>query len=309
MRVTLFISLFLCLCYACLPEPKNSVQTIVLRKTMRDPSVNHRFYHQAVGWDSVPDTTSLLYLPGVGQVRGTINVADIVLNRHDSIRIGIIHPISPIYDTAFQRPVSDYLLLSSYGVDSTPIAFDAPGVGPVVRRTFFRVGRETYRLASVDDSRTVIEIEPLKRGLNVEVTAELDLRYKKAAVQTLDGRDTSIEQTKDRELVLYFWGLGPTFGEDLIQLDSIYREVPPQVRPQLVAINRTDSKENVAKFLSDHQLMIPVYRSTPETCNGLNCHPLLPYGVRVNPSGRVVDQYYRAWSLHERLQALSLESR
>jgi hypothetical protein len=236
-------------------------------------------------------------------------VEDIVLNRRDSIRVGIIHPIAPIHDSVFKTPQPDYLMLSSYGVDSIPISFTSNGTGPITRRTFFRVGRETYRLASVDSTRSIIEIEPMKRGLDVDFAAEIDLRYKKVPLLTMDGRDTSISATKGRELILYFWGLGPAQGDDLVRLDSLYREIPPEVRPDVVAISRTDSKANLGRFLDEHDLIIPVFQSTPETCDGLNCHALLPYGFVVNSSGRIVNQNLRPWLLQSHLESLILFSR
>lgn len=262
-----------------------------------------------IGWDSVPDTTSLIYLPKIGQAKGYIQVSDIVLNRRDSIRIGVIHPVAPIFDSTFTTPQPDYLMLSSYGVDSIPISFTSKGTGPITRRTFFRVGREIYRLASIDKTRSIIEIEPMKRGVDVEFAAEIDLRYKKVPLLTMDGRDTSIAATKGSDLILYFWGLGPAQGEDLVRLDSIYRKTPLASRPEIVAISRTDSKANLEKFLAENELIIPVFQSTSETCDGLNCHSLLPYGLIVNSSGRIVNHNWRPWLLNDYLESLTLSSR
>ena len=309
MRLTIASILLFSFLFSCLPEPQTSIQTIVLRQKVSDPSVNHRFYHPMIGWDSVPDSTSLIYLPKIGQAKGYIQVSDIVLNRRDSIRIGVIHPVAPIYDSIFATPQPDYLMLSSYGVDSVPISFTSKGTGPITRRTFFRVGRDIYRLASIDKTRSIIEIEPMKRGVDVEFAAEIDLRYKKVPLLTMDGRDTSIAATKGRDLILYFWGLGPAQGKDLVRLDSIYREVPLDSRPDIVAISRTDSKANLEKFLAENDLTIPVFQSTPETCSGLNCHSLLPYGLLVNSAGRIVNHNWRPWLLNGYLESLSISSR
>ncbi|MEM9836823.1 MAG: hypothetical protein AAF828_09995 [Bacteroidota bacterium] len=309
MRLLLLLTLLLGLCYACLPEPKTALRTVQLDQTMTDPTVRYQFYHPLTGWDSVPPSTPRLYFPKIGGVYADFKVADIVLNSRDSVRIGIIHPTKKLNGTEFDPPQPDYLFLGSYGLDSIPVYIEQMGVGPVSRRTFFRVGREYFRLGSINEARDEITIEPIPRGFDIPIAASINLRYKRIPVRTITQKDSSIIQQAGKELVVYFWGLGPHQGTDLVELDSLVRNIPPEQRPQVVAINRADSQQNLEDFLAAHDLEVPVYKSVPNTCEGLNCLPRLPYALIVNAQGRIINQNLPSPPLFDHLGSLGRESR
>ncbi|MEL6141581.1 MAG: hypothetical protein AAFU67_08180, partial [Bacteroidota bacterium] len=65
-----------------------------------------------------------------------------------------------------------------------------------------------------------------------------------------------------------------------------------EIAPEIIGINRADSKANIANFLSEHSLGIPIFQNTAQTCRSLACHPMVPYGVLVNKNGRVVTHYF-----------------
>ncbi|MFK8161384.1 MAG: peroxiredoxin family protein [Lewinella sp.] len=261
------------------------------------------------GWvrrfDTLGPEANVVRLLNNNRVTAEINAADVVLDG-DSLRIGLIHITGRAFTwQTFDLNEPDYLMLTTYGNEIVPIAMDQDNIGPISRQTVFRVGRRTYVLRSVSEDYQEIEIEQLEDARAIRYAAELDIYYKQVAVEDMEGNPTTIKRTPGRDLALYFWGLGPTGGEDLIKLDSLYGALSPEVQAgiEIVLINHLNSPESIREFMAKHNIRFPAYKTTPKTCLRLNCHPYVPYFVGVNEKGRITTYYgWREW-LEERLGA------
>ncbi len=248
------------------------------------------------GWerrfDTLDDEINVIRMLDNKRVAAQINAADVVLGG-DSIRIAIIHVTGRAFDwQTFDLNVPDYLMLTTYGNEVVPIAMDQDNIGPISRQTVFRVGRHDYVLREVSDDYRRIMIERTEaRGL--PLVAELDVYYKQVAVQNLTGDPALIKRTPGRDLALYFWGIGPTGGKDVIKLDSLYRASSPaaQAGIEIVLINSLDSPASIRAFLAKNNIGFAAYKTTAKTCLRLNCHPYVPYYVGVNSQGRI-NTYY-----------------
>lgn len=307
LRLLLLVGTLLTL-FACLPEsPGLPEGEISLDQSVFDPTVSYYIFRRGIGLDSFPQDTTLLKIPRIGRVKVQVASKDIILNRKDSVRISLIHCLDPIYDYAlddFNRP--DYLLLSPYGLDTLPIALDQSNAGMICSRTYFRVARKDYRLAALDSTRSLIEIEPVDGKINIEPVAQYDPGYKRITVKTLKGKDATIGRTPGRDLLVFFWSLGSfDHGQQLVALDSLLRNnkgVPLDV----ATINMIDSKANIQDFAATHGIQLPIYKTTPTTCSGIMCHPSLPYGMLINGNGRIVTHYISVAELQAYLGAPEL---
>jgi len=259
------------------------------------------------GWERRFDTlgteANVIRLLNNNRVTADINAADIILDG-DSLRIGLIHVTGRAFTwQTFDLNEPDYLMLTTYGNQVVPIAMDQDNIGPISRQTIFRVGRRAYVLRSVSDDYRQIEIEALEDARGRRFSAELDIYYKQVAVEDLEGQPTTIKRTPGRDLALYFWGLGPTGGDDLIQLDSLYGALSSEAQAgiEIVLVNHLNSAESIKEFLAEHNIRFPAYKTTPKTCLRLNCHPYVPYFVGVNEKGRITTYYGWPQWLEERL--------
>lgn len=299
----LFIGgLFLCF-FACYNSDSATIRVVELEREMFDNSIQRSFYSRGIGWQSIPDSISVMYYPGSGIVEVQIKGQDVALSPGDSFRIGIIHPIRPLFpDTSQAMPVlPDLLLLSALGQDSLPLSFMDSSVGVISRQTYFRVGRRYYHLSSVDSSRSQIQIQSLPTGHKRATVAAIDLRFKSVPVKTLSQQNHNIGHQKGKALLLYFWSLGPQKGEDLRQLDSLYRQLPADYPLEIVAINRGDQVANLLRFQEEAQLQIPLYTSTPASCEGLHCSASLPHAMLVNDKGRIEQYHTKALDLLKKM--------
>ncbi|MEM9928964.1 MAG: hypothetical protein AAF840_04020 [Bacteroidota bacterium] len=264
------------------------------------------------GWERHFDTlareVNVIRLLDNNRVAATIKAADVVLDG-DSIRIGIIHVLGRAFDwQTFELNEPDYLMLTTYGNQVVPIAMDQDNIGAISRQTVFRVGRRDYVLREVSEDYQRIVIERTEtRGL--PLAAELEVYYKQVAVVDLEGNPTLIKRTPGRDLALYFWGLGPTGGKDIIKLDSLYRALPAaeQESMEIVLINSLNDPVAIQSFLTENNIGFRAYKSTPKTCLRLNCHPYVPYYVGVNERGRINTYYGWPQWLEEWLVGLSPE--
>ncbi len=262
------------------------------------------------GWerrfDTLANEVNVIRLLNNQRVAAQIRAADVVLDG-DSIRIAIIHITGPAFSwQTFALNEPDYLMLTTYGNEVVPIAMDQDNIGPISRQTIFRVGRREYVLREVTADYGKIVIERTEtRGL--PLTAELDVYYKQVAVQALNGTPALIKRTPGRELALYFWGLGPTGGQDVIKLDSLYRALPPQEQAgmEIVLINSLNSPAAIQAFLTENDIGFAAYKTTAKTCLRLNCHPYVPYYVGVNHRGRIETYYGWPGGLQEKLASFS----
>lgn len=289
MRCLLFaIPLLLCL-LSCEDRQADAVQIIDLDREMFDNSVQRRFFRRGIGWDSLPDSLSLMYYPDIGLVEVQIKGQDVALTSSDSFRIGVVHPIRQIYADTSQEapPLPDLLLLSTTGRDSLPLSSMTNNVGAISRQSYFRVGRHYYHLSSIDSTRRQIVIKPLAGQSNRSTIAAIDLRFKPIRVKTLEQENYTIRRPKHKSLLLYFWSLGPKGGKDLQQLDSLYQLLPEGAPLEVAAINRGDRAENIIHFQQEAQLRVPVYSSASGTCDGLDCSAFLPQVILVNEEGRI----------------------
>ena len=300
----LFVSILILIVFSCLSEPKNNLVEVHLADTLFDPLVGRHFYTPENGWDTINPQLTLINLPEFGRTSVEIHSRDVVLGRGDSVRISIIHPVERMfrYPETIEGP--DYIALTAYGLDTLPIAVDQANIGPISRRTYFRVGRQQYRLAAIDSTRTQLAIEPLQRGQDLPITAAFEPNFQRVPVRSLSGDDTIIDRQADKELILYFWRLGADEAADLRRIDSLYRQLPPEVTPEIVGVNRADSRNNLANFLTKYELKIPIYQNTAQTCRSLACHPMVPYGVLVNKNGRIVTHYFYRRSVMNYLEHL-----
>lgn len=266
-----------------------------------------RSKRRITGWgrafDTIPRNTNALRLLDNNRVLIDLPAADVVLNG-DSLRIGLLHVSGrafPWEDFPVEHP--DYLLLSTYGNPTVPLVMDQDNLGPITRRTVFRVGRQHYVLKSVDESRRELLIEAVPPPRDIPLAAELDVYYKQVPVMGLDGKPTTVKRTKGRGLALYFWGFGPTGGKDILRLDSLYRRLPAAERDKLdiALINHNNTIASLQEFVDTHDVQLPVYRSVPKTCLRMNCHPYLPYWVGVTERGRITSYYTWPRWLEKRL--------
>ena len=257
--------------------------------------------------DSVSENTNLIRLLNNRRISVVIPAADVVLDG-DSIRLGIIQSQGTVlvYPESDDPQIGDHLLITTWGNTGIPIAMDMDNVGPIERRTIFRIGRRYYLLRAFDPEGGQLAIEALPPDRSYEAVAEFDPRYRRVPVQTVGGEATYIERTPGRDLLVYFWGYGPRRGEDVALLDSMYLRAP-QLRDRLdtYLINRHDGQAFITRFLSENQLTLPIYRATPATCRGLNCRPALPYGVWINGEGRVISYYLNAEAVVRKMQDLA----
>lgn len=283
------IPLLLCL-LSCEDSQADAVQIIDLDREMFDNSVQRRFFHRGIGWDSIPDSLSLMYYPDIGLVEVRIKGKDVALRTGDSVRIGIVHPIRQFRaDTSHAAPfLPDLLLLSIIGQDSLPLSFMTNNVGLIRQQTYFRVGRHHYHLSSVDSSRSQISIKPLPLNSKRTTVAAIDLRFKPVRVKTLEQEHYTINRASGKALLLFFWSMGAKKGKDLQQLDSLYQLLPEGAPLEVMAINRGDRAENILHFREETQLRIPIYASSASTCDGLDCSAVLPQMILVNEEGRIV---------------------
>lgn len=291
-RFLLILGLFLCF-FTCRDSGTAAVQTITLERAMFDNSIQRSFFRRGIGWESLPDSLPLMYYPGSGLVEVQIRGQDVALSPGDSFRIGIIHPIRPLFpDTSQTAPVlPDLLLLSALGQDSLPLSFMGSSVGTIGRQTYFRVGRRHYHLSRVDSSRSQIQVRSLPAGSKRANVAAIELRFKPVQVKTLGEENYTLNRKEGKPLLLYFWSLGPQKGDDLRQLDSLYRLLPADSPLEIVAINRGDQVANLLRFQEEARVEIPIYLSTPSSCEGLQCSASLPHAMLVNDKGRI-EQYH-----------------
>ncbi|MBC6995805.1 hypothetical protein QWY85_17680 [Neolewinella lacunae] len=249
------------------------------------------------GWerryDTIPHHRNILRLLDNERVEVDIHAADVTFGS-DSFRIGIIQVLGRAFEWQ-QFPVAhpDYLILTTYGNAVVPIVMDQDNVGPITRKTVFRVGRNSYVLKSVAEDRSKIVVEALPSARDLPLAAELDLYFRKVPVTDLEGNASSIGHQPDKELVIYFWGLGSKRGEDVRKVDSLYRQLPAAERDKLdvVFVNHVDTPESIRTFVAANDIALPVYKSTAKTCLRLNCHPYLPYYVGVKRTGRISTYY------------------
>ena len=295
--------------FSCLPEPKNNIVEVHLTESLFDPLVGRYFYTPETGLDSISPSLSLINLPEYGRTSVEIHSQDVVLGMNDSVRISIIHPLEKIYRFPQTIEGPDYLALTAYGLDTIPLATDQANIGPVSRRTYFRVGRQQYRLAAIDSSRTQIAIEPLQRGQELPITASYEPHFQRVPVRDLDGEDAIVDRSEDKELLLYFWRLGADEAADLRRMDSLYRQLPQAVGLDIVGINRADSKANLTDFLNKYSISLSIYQNKALTCRSLTCHPMVPYGVLVNRNGRIVTHYFPRQSVVHYLEHLVEKSK
>lgn len=301
-RALLYVALAVIL-WNCLPETLSDENRLVLSQRTYDPSV-FRYFWDENGLDSVAVDVPLFFLPDGQRVRADVRSRDVVLNRSDSLRIGIIHPRMQIDGSSFSEPPSDYLFLSPYGQDTIPLSSHSPSVGPIVDRTFFRVGRKIYRLASLSNGRDLIEIEAVAPGVTVPVTAGYDTRYKKVPVKDMEDNLHYISRRPGRDLLLYFWGLGRYEGRDLLRIDSLYNAIPGEKPFDIAAISSIENRDNLVRFQEKNKVSIPLYRSVPETCASLNCSFFTPFTFVVNGEGRIVTTYLSHQALMAYLETL-----
>jgi hypothetical protein len=259
------------------------------------------------GWqrrfDTLGSEANVIRLLNNNRVTAEINAADIVLGG-DSLRIALIHVNGRAFTwQTFDLNEPDYLMLTTYGNKVVPIAMDQDNIGSISRQTVFRVGRRSYVLRSISDDYQEIEIERLEDARGLRYAAELDIYYKQVAVADLEGEPTTIKRTPGRDLALYFWGLGPTGGDDLIQLDSLYGALSSEAQAgiEIVLINHLNSAESIQEFLTKNNIRFRAYKTTPKTCLRLNCHPYVTYFVGVNKKGRITTYYGETEWLEERL--------
>lgn len=297
----LMTGVLLLLLLSCGRDPEQDVHRIHLNQTVVDNHLSRYFYVPGQGLDSVAEQIQLVAFPGHGRIKSRITAKDVVLGRGDSIRIGIIQPLEKAFgeDRSIQLP--DQLLLSPYGQDSIPISPDQENVGPVTGSTVFRIDRSFYSLNSLDSSRQHIEVSRLPRRPKRPVTAQLNTRFKKVPVKTLNGKDSLILRDKERMTILYFWSVGVNQGASLLELNEVLRQLGPAA-PKVVAISRADSNANLKAFQAEHQLTTPLYQSNGDTCSGLHCHAYLPYAVIVNEEGRIITHHLRHAKLIELLR-------
>ncbi len=267
---------------------------------MNESPTGYRARQQYPGWerqiDSIDRETNIMLMDSRRRVRVDIPAADIVLGG-DSIRIAIVHTTGPAFEWDFRdfEPQPDQLLLTTSGNDTMPIALDMECVGPVSRKTVFRVGKQEYVLRSIGEDYQSIVIERLEDGRGLALTAELDLTYKQVPVKDLEGNLTTIKRTPGKDLLIYFWG--GFYGEErLLQLDSIYQAAPPERREafDLVTISRFSQGDFIKKMVERENVVMPIYQGTEKTCLRLNCTGYLPYAVRVDGRGRIVS--FHEWT-------------
>lgn len=299
--VLLVTGLLILMMAACGRDPGQDIYQIELDQTVVDNHLSRYYYVPGEGLDSVSERVQLVDFPGHGRVSSRITAKDVVLGRGDSIRIGIIQPLDKVFGYPESVELPDQLLLSPYGQDSIPISLDQENIGPVTGSTVFRIDRSFYSLNSLDSSRQHIEVSRLNRRPKRPVTAELNTRFKKVPVKTLNGKDSLILRDKDRMTILYFWSLGVNAGESLIELNDTLRQLGTAA-PKVVAISRADSNTNLKAFAASHNLLLALYQSNGETCNGLHCHAALPYAVVVNEEGRIVTHHLKHSKLIEMLK-------
>ncbi|WP_020570162.1 hypothetical protein [Neolewinella persica] len=261
------------------------------------------------GWerrfDTLGDEVNVIRLLNNNRVTAEINAADVVLDG-DSLRIGLIHITDRAFTwQTFDLNEPDYLILTTYGNEVVPIAMDQDNIGPISRQTVFRVGRHAYVLRSVAEDYREIEIERLENARGIGYSAELDIYYKQVEVEDMNGQPTTIKRTPGRDLALYFWGLGPTGGKDVIKLDSLYRAMPvaERARMEIVLINSLNDPESIRAFMRANDISFASYKTTSKTCLRLNCHPYVPYYVDINEWGRIVTYYGWPNWLEERMGA------
>lgn len=260
------------------------------------------------GWerrfDTLANEVNVIRLLNNQRVAAEITAADVVLGG-DSIRIAVIRVTGRAFNwQTFDLNEPDYLMLTTYGNEVVPIAMDQDNIGPISQQTVFRVGRRDYVLREVSDDYQHIVIERTEaRGL--PLAAELDVYYKQVAVVDLEGEPALIKRTPGRSLALYFWGLGPTGGQDVIKLDSLYRALSPteQAGIEIVLINSLNSPEAIQSFLTENNIGFDAYKTTAKTCLRLNCHPYVPYYVGVNKRGRINTYYGWPMWLQEHLSS------
>ena len=225
----------------------------------------------------------------------------------DSVTIGLLR----VRDRAFawQEPLPDqpdYLVLLPRGEEQVYIAMDADNIGPVGRQTVFRVGRRYYVLRAVAADYGSITVAEMPAARGMELTAELDTYYQPIPVRDLSGNDTAIRRRPGRELAVYFFSLGWNMPEGVVELDSIYRNLPAEVDPGLdvALVSRLGLTDSLIAFAERHDLQFPLYESTETTCRRLNCTAYLPNIVAINERGRIVTFQGRHEGLAEHLRSM-----
>lgn len=260
--------------------------------------------------DTLDNPRSILRSTSDVFVKARIRAGDARL-AGDSVRIGLIRIEGKAFAFSSQPDTTyypDYLLLTAPGTDVTPVSLVQRNVGPVTRQTVLRHGRRHYALRTIAPDYAYLELEPLADGRGLPLAAEIETTYKSVPVKTLDGQPHTIRRQEGRNLILYFWGgIDQYRSRKIIRLDSLYQTLPPAVRERtdIALINRLNLAADIEAFVAEHNVRLPVYQTSANTCRLLNCHPRLPYFVGVNERGRIWTYYGQTDELTEMLEGMS----
>lgn len=250
-----------------------------------------------------PPAANVMKLVNNDRVEVTIRAADLVLGR-DSVRLAIIRvtEADPGMARGNYTDYPDLLLLTHYGRSSLPLAGDQGNLGPVSRRTVFRVGRNDYLLQAVDPELAEVTIRPLEPGHQIALAAAFDTRFRSVNVVGLDGRPARIDHRPGHPLAICFHDLHDWTESGLLRINDYYRAGPREPEGLDVAlVNHSHSPASIRERVAREGIQIPFYKSTPGTCQTLNCRANLPYCVFVDARGRVTSYYAPLQELERRL--------
>lgn len=239
-----------------------------------------------------PSGNRTLVLDPAGHLRSArVWSADLHLPHH-AFRLSLLTTYRRYRDT--EQPQGGWLLLSPAGQDSTAITFGHANIGPMGSVNYFQVDRSWYRISAIDWADSTLTVAPVDRPPGRHIVARYSTRLGKVPLLDAAGETIYLSPPQDRPRLYYIFSFGPDGGRLLRALDRA-RTLRETV--DIVPIVMLDPPAVVEQFFRDNSMDLPFYRLHPQTCRSLNCHSLLPYGIWVEPGGRVRSYYLSAETL------------
>ncbi len=225
-----------------------------------------------------------------------IRAGDVSVGR-SRFRLGLAFAEPAAGDTATggQGPV--FLFVGPYGRDSLGLDLDRNNIGRLRPYTYFQVDRQFFQLLPIDTLSGRLRFRRVERQPNAQLTARYNTGLGKVPV--LDEKDERVflDWPRGRRHLIVLWSLGPDRGGLVSRLNAKRDSL---ANWQITTINMLDRRENVRRFVREHDIRLPAYRVSSQTCRALNCHSYLPYGIILNEQGQVEDDYVTADDLRRR---------
>ncbi len=159
-------------------------------------------------------------------------------------------------------------------------------------RTFFKVDRDRYELIEIDPGGEQLTIQKVPDHTVVSAAASFYTFLPNILVEDTTGVRIPLRSCRpeNESLEIFIWSLGPHQGAIIKELNERYVKEGPF---NIVGINMLDTKERVKTFVRNNNIKIPCYFAIEDTCEELGCFAALPFALRIDDRGRIVEHGIR----------------